>query len=490
MVFSSYPFFAFFIVYLLLHVVVPARHRLALIIIGSTIFYGAWNPYLAPSQTAFTLNPLELISRINYRYVWLPHVLMLVAYLGVLWMEAAVAERHRKQRMIIVTVALLTPLAVVKYTDFLYADVLGPVFGWSGRPLGIALPLGISFVTFTLIAYVVDVYRRKYPVERRAGLLAGLVLFFPHLIAGPILRPHELLPQLAKPRPARRALGRRLVFGLAVFSWGLFKKSVLADPLAGTVDHVYTATGGLTAIDYLLAIYGFTLQIYCDFSGYTDMAIGVALMIGVRLPMNFRQPYAAVSIVEFWRRWHITLSTWLRDYLYIPLGGNRYGRARQLANLMITMLLGGLWHGANWTFVLWGALHGGAIALVHAVRWSPLSGAVRRVPAWIWLLVTFHFVTWVWVPFRAPDMATAMRVALGPFTAPLGDWPAALQLHAFPIALLAIFLVSHRWDNHRTIHRWARRLPQAVFWPLIALIWALAITLSQGSSKKFVYFDF
>jgi alginate O-acetyltransferase complex protein AlgI len=490
LVFSSYPFFAFFSVYLLLHLVVPARHRLVLIIIGSTIFYGAWNPYLAPGQTAFTLDPLELVSRINYRYVWLPHALMLTAYLGVLWMEAAVAPSDRRRRMIVVTIALLMPLGVVKYTDFVYADVLGPIFGWSGRPLGIALPLGISFVTFTLIAYVVDVYRRKYPVERRAGLLAGLVLFFPHLIAGPILRPHELLPQLAKPRPARRAFGRRLVFGLAVFSWGLFKKSVLADPIADVVDHVYNATAGLTAVDYLLAIYGFSLQIYCDFSGYTDMAIGVALMIGVRLPTNFRQPYTAVSIVDFWRRWHITLSTWLRDYLYIPLGGNRHGRARQLLNLMITMLLGGLWHGANWTFVLWGAMHGGAIALVHALRWSPLYGAVKRVPRWIWLLVTFHFVTWIWVPFRAPDMATAVRVAVGPFTAPLGDWTAVLRLNAFPLALLAVFLVSHRWDNHRTIHRGVRRLPQAVFWPLIALVWALAVTLSQGSSKKFVYFDF
>ena len=468
MLFSAPEFFAFFAIYLLLHLSVPTRHRLVLVVIGSTVFYGWW----------------------NWRYVWIPHVLMLVAYLGVLWMEAAAAASDRKRRMIAVTVVLLLPLAFVKYTDFLYADVLGPMFGWSGKLLNIALPLGISFVTFTLIAYVVDVYRRKYPVERRAGLLAGLVLFFPHLIAGPILRPHELMPQLAKPRPARRAFGRRLVFGLAVFTLGLAKKLGLADQIADVVDHVYKTTSGLTAVDYLLAIYGFSLQIYCDFSGYTDMAIGVALMIGVRLPTNFRQPYTAVSIVDFWRRWHITLSTWLRDYLYIPLGGNRDGRARQLLNLTITMLLGGLWHGANWTFVLWGALHGGAIALVHAVRWSPLYAIVRRVPAWLWLLITFHFVTWVWVPFRAPDMTTAVRVALGPFTAPLGDWEATLRLHAFPIALLAIFLVGHRWDNHRTIHRVARRLPQAVLWPLIALVWALAITLSQGSSKKFVYFDF
>lgn len=482
MLFSAPEFFAFFLLYLLLHVVVPARHRLALVIVASTVFYGWW----------------------NWRYVWIPHALMLLAYLGVLWMERAAADPDRKRRMVGLVAALLLPLAFVKYTDFIYADVLGPAFGWTGKPLGIALPLGISFVTFTLIAYVVDVYRRTYPVERRLGLLTGLVLFFPHLIAGPILRPHELMPQLARRQSARRALGRRLVFGLAVFSLGLFKKLVLADPLADAVDRVYMGQGSLTAFDYLLAIYGFTLQIYCDFSGYTDMAIGVALAIGVRLPTNFRQPYASVSIVEFWRRWHITLSTWLRDYLYIPLGGNRGGKVRQILNLLITMLLGGLWHGANWAFVLWGALHGAAIGLVHMVRWSPFAGVVAAVPRWVWLFVTFNFVTWVWVPFRAGALGlqsggqsggetvvgAMVRVATGPFTAPAGDIAAFAAANAFPLTLLAVFVLTHRWDDHRVIRRWTSRLPQAVFWPAIGLVWALAITLSQGSSKKFVYFDF
>jgi alginate O-acetyltransferase complex protein AlgI len=411
-------------------------------------------------------------------------------------MERAAATPDRKRRMILLVIALLTPLAVVKYANFFWNDLVLPVTGRhaADRVIDWPLPLGISFVTFTLIAYVVDVWRRKYPVERRAGLLAGLVLFFPHLIAGPILRPHDLLPQLAHPHSARRALGRRMVFGLAIFSLGLFKKLVLADQIGPLVDRVYAGEGSLTAIDYLLAIYGFSLQIYCDFSGYTDMAIAIALMIGVRLPLNFRQPYAAVSIVDFWRRWHITLSTWLRDYLYIPLGGNRAGRARQLVNLMVTMLLGGLWHGASWAFVLWGALHGGAIALAHMLRWSPFRALLDAVPRWLWLLLTFHFVTWVWVPFRAgssPDtIATLRRVALGPFTAPLGDAARVLSDNVWPLILLAVFLAMHRFDDHRTVRRLAGRLPPAVLWPALVLVWILAIVVSQGSSKKFVYFDF
>jgi alginate O-acetyltransferase complex protein AlgI len=478
MLFSAPEFFAFFAIYLLLHLTIPARHRLLLVIVASTVFYGWW----------------------NWSWVWLPHALMLLAYSGVLWMERAAGEPDRKRRMVMLIVALLLPLAVVKYANFVWNDVVGPLamaIGGQATPvkvIDVPLPLGISFVTFTLIAYVVDVFRRTYPVERRAGLLSGLVLFFPHLIAGPILRPHELMPQLAHPRNARRRLALRMLTGLGIFSLGLFKKLVLADQFAPVVDRVYAGEGSLTVVDYLLAIYGFSLQIYCDFSGYTDMAIGAAIMIGVRLPTNFRQPYLSVSIVEFWRRWHITLSTWLRDYLYIPLGGNRDGRWRQIVNLMITMLLGGLWHGASWAFVLWGALHGAAIALVHALRWSPIGAALAVVPRWIWLLVTFHFVTWVWVPFRAgaaPDtVATMQRVAFGPFTAPLGDWTRVLSENLWLLLLFAIFVVMHRWDDHRAVRRAVRRLPAAVLWPFLGLIWALAITVSQGSSKKFVYFDF
>jgi alginate O-acetyltransferase complex protein AlgI len=217
------------------------------------------------------------------------------------------------------------------------------------------LPLGVSLVTFTLTAYIVDIYRGIFPPGAKLSHVLAYVLFFPHLIAGPILRPAELLPQLARPGPLRRTW---LLPGIAIFTLGLVKKLVFADPVSEVVDAIYHSDAVPSAPEALMALYGFSLQIYCDFSGYTDMAIGIALLLGVKLPENFGQPYCAVSLVDFWRRWHITLSYWLRDYLFIPLGGSHHGLTRQIVNVMITMALGGLWHGANWTFVFWGVLHG------------------------------------------------------------------------------------------------------------------------------------
>ncbi len=468
MLFSSPPFFLFFAIYFLVHLTVPPRWRLSLIIVGSTIFYGYWNPY----------------------YIWIPHFLMLLAYFGALWTDAATDDQARRRRMAFTVIVLLSPLAFVKYSNFLYDDVLGPVFGFSGRISDLALPLGISFVSFTMVAYVIDVYRRRFKAERRLSMLAGLALFFPHLIAGPILRPHELLPQLARPQAMTRALRLRIIFGLAIFSIGLLKKLVFADPMAEVVDAVYSAPDKHSAADYLLAIYGFALQIYCDFSGYTDMAIGVALAIGVRLPTNFLHPYTSASLVEFWRRWHITLSTWLRDYLYIPLGGSRLGYRRQLVNIMVTMGLGGLWHGANWTFVFWGLLHGAGIAITHSFRHFGWDRFLGYVPRWVFVLITFHFVVLAWIPFRAPDMATAWTVLSGPFIAPWGDIPAFLSSHLFQLFLLVFFFALHPWDSHRQIRRIVSRLPGAILWPTIVLIWVLAITVSAGSSAKFIYFDF
>jgi len=265
---------------------------------------------------------------------------------------------------------------------------------------------------------------------------------------------------------------------------------LFADQIADAVDTVYS--GRLTgAIDYLVAIYGFAWQIYGDFSGYTDMAIALALMLGIRLPNNFRQPYCAASIVEFWRRWHITLSRWLRDYIYIPLGGNRHGRTKQSRNILITMAIGGLWHGANWTFLAWGLLHGAFIALSHRMnRVASWRRAVRAVPRWIAVLVTFHIVAAFWILFRAPDMGTAWRVASGPFVAPVGDIAAALSVHGFAIALMVLMAVTHRYDSHGALRLIQRRLRPAVVWPAVACLWAVAIAVNTGSSAKFIYFDF
>jgi alginate O-acetyltransferase complex protein AlgI len=468
MLFSSPVFFVFFVVYFLLHLITPRSARIWLIIAGSTVFYAWW----------------------KISYVWLPYFLAAVAYGGVLWIEAASEARARKRRLLSAISALFVPLVFFKYTDFIYRDVVGPLFGLHDKILDLPLPLGVSFVTFTLTAYVVDIYKGKFADKVSPSTLAGYVLFFPHLIAGPILRPIELIPQLRHPR---RALSAHFYAGLAIFTVGLVKKLVFADQIAAVVDAVYKADV-VTAPSAWLAIYGFSMQIYCDFSGYTDMAIGIALVIGVRLPNNFLRPYGAVSLIDFWRRWHITLSFWLRDYLYIPLGGNRAGRWRTYFNMIVTMTLGGLWHGASWTFVIWGLLHGLGVAFVHFFRSAMQSIGIKTWPRWlnaIGLLVTFNFVTLLWVFFRAPTLDKARAMLAAAFAG--GGWGGTADLvkaQSAAILLLVVFFALHAFDDHRMIKLAIRRVRPELILPLIALLWALAMTLSHGSSAKFIYFDF
>lgn len=463
MLFSTPAFLVFFLIYLCLHAGVPRSYRLYLIIAGSTVFYAWW----------------------RLEYAWLPYALTGMAYGGTRWMERAATQPERRRRATVAIVALFVPLLVVKYTDFVYRDVLGPLAGWQGDLLHLPLPLGISFVTFTLTAYLVDIYKGKFTSPGSVSTVLAYVLFFPHLIAGPILRPGELIPQLEQPRGRRG----RLVVPVAIFTLGLVKKLVLADQLAVVVDGIYQQAAPLDAPTALLAMYAFAVQIYCDFSGYTDMAIGLALMLGVRLPTNFRRPYAARTIIDFWRRWHITLSFWLRDYLYFPLGGNRQGRVREFLNIVITMAVGGLWHGANWTFVVWGLFHGLGVAAHHAIRRLLPPGVVT--PAWLGVIATFHFVAIGWVFFRAPTMARAAAVLAA--AAGGGGWSglsALVAANGFAVAVIAAFFLTHRFDDHRRVRAATRYVPGEILWPVIVVLWIIAIAISQGSSAKFIYFDF
>ncbi len=479
MVFSSPAFFVFFAVFFPLYVLAPARHRLSVIIAGSTVFYAWW----------------------KVSYTWLPYLLMAIAYGGAQWMERGGSDVARRRRAAATVAALFVPLIVFKYANFLYADVAGPLFGWRGRLVDVSLPLGVSFITFTLTAFVVDIYKRRFSAKHDASTVLGYVLFFPHLIAGPILRPRELIPQLERPGAARR----RPAVAVAIFTIGLMKKLVFADPIGEGVDAIYRAAHAsaapITAPAALLAIYGFSAQIYCDFSGYTDMAIGLALLLGVRLPNNFLRPYSATSLVEFWRRWHITLSYWLRDYLYIPLGGSRGGRVAEVRNVIVTMTLGGLWHGANWTFVIWGVLHGIGVAVVHAFsrvfRWplrpgdsDRLSARRGRMPAWIGLVLTFHVVTVLWIFFRAPSVGDAAHLLRAVFAGGWSDAPAVLSANLFMTLLVAVCLLLHRFDDHRRIRAAVRYVRPELRWPALAALWLIAIAVSQGSSAKFIYFDF
>lgn len=468
MLFDSPVFALFFLAYLILHSLAPGRFRIWLVIVGGLVFYSYW----------------------NWAYTGLPLGMALIAAFTTKCILAGSPE-HVPQRMFVGVAAIAAPLVFFKYANFLWLDVVGPlatVIGWqvAGEVETFRLPLSISFVTFTLIAYLVDVATGKFPHRVALKWVLGYVMFFPHLIAGPILRPHELISQLRRQMPLRR---RNLLPGLALFASGLVKKMVFADPLGTVVGSVYDHPSGHTLPEYLLALYGFSVQIYCDFSGYTDMALGTAQILGVRLPNNFFQPYLATSIATFWRRWHRTLSHWLRDYIYIPLGGSRAGRLKAVRNIMITMVFGGLWHGANWTFVVWGFLHGLGVAANHAI--SRPAAAWARPPRWLGIVVTFHLVTFLWIFFRASDLTSARQIIAGCLgAAPLGDVNIFLVDHAFECALIALFFVIHPWDDARRLRAAARRGNRAVIAAVIVGAIALVTAFGTGSSAQFIYFEF
>ncbi|MBR5086547.1 MAG: MBOAT family protein [Muribaculaceae bacterium] len=320
--------------------------------------------------------------------------------------ECLSMSRARWLRKMLVALSLVIDLGLLgyfKYTNF-FGQIFGNITGAPWHDLDIFLPVGISFFTFQSLSYIIDVYRRKIkPVDNLLDY-AFYVSFFPQLVAGPIVRASDFLPQMYKPlKVTREMLGTGFWFILT----GLFKKAVISDFISiNFVDRVFDNPVQFSGIENLLGAYGYGLQIYCDFSGYSDMAIGLALLMGFRFNINFNNPYKAVSVTDFWRRWHISLSTWLRDYLYISLGGNRKGKFRQYVNLFVTMLLGGLWHGASLNFIFWGALHG--IALIIHKMWMTISRGWNVITSKWWnvvmTIVTFHFVIFAWMLFRNVDI--------------------------------------------------------------------------------------
>jgi alginate O-acetyltransferase complex protein AlgI len=395
-------------------------------------------------------------------------------------------EVGRKRAVTAAVAFNLALLGTFKYLGFFVSsvdDAFGGIGLGSPLPLlQIVLPIGISFFTFQWISYVIDVYRgdaRPVPLMDFA-ILQG---FFPHIVAGPIVRVNEFVPQLRTPRDPRQVLAGP---GLFLIAGGLIKKTVVADELARRiVDPVFNDPGAHSGAEVLLAIYGFAAQIYCDFSGYTDMAIGLALLLGYQLPQNFNRPYLALSLQDFWRRWHMTLSRWLRDYLYIPLGGNRKGRAATYRNIMLTMLLGGLWHGAAWTFVIWGGIHGGAMSIE---RWGRARFQGFRMPAWLAWLITFHVVCLAWVFFRSPDLRTAFDMlgqvfAGGP--SPLLTLPIAFLIVA-TVALQAV-----RGDFWERAETWLVTRPVVAQGIAIGAILVIGdAAVGQNGVAPFIYFQF
>ena len=320
-------------------------------------------------------------------------------------------EIWRRKLLVAITLIInLGMLGYFKYTNFIYES-----FFWNSdrdfQPLDIFLPVGVSFFTFQSLSYTLDVYRRRITPEKNILDYAFFVTFFPQLVAGPIVRAADFLPQIHKPTIVTNEMFGR---GIFLIGTGLFKKAVISDYISvNFVDRVFDSPLLYTGIENLFAIYGYALQIYCDFSGYSDMAIGLALILGFTFPLNFNAPYKSKNITEFWRRWHISLSSWLRDYLYISLGGNRKGKLRMYINLMITMMLGGLWHGASWRFILWGTLHGAGLAVhkfFRSIVPADQNSRYQSVLNILKVLVTFHFVCFCWIFFRVPNVDSAWEM--------------------------------------------------------------------------------
>jgi alginate O-acetyltransferase complex protein AlgI len=472
-VFNSLTFIVFFLVVLALHnLPLPWRAKKLNLLVASYFFYAVWNP---------------------------PFVLLLVFSTVLDWVAAsnlARAERPASRRLWLAVSLLgnLGPLAFFKYGEFMLRNWQAALNGlgiqYQAPEWGIILPVGISFYTFQTLSYTLDVYLgRSKPLTSFLDF-ALFVTFFPQLVAGPIVRPTQLVPQFATPRVAT---GRQLAWGLVLMTVGLFEKVVIADgALAPAVDAVFGAPGPVGFIDAWVGTLAFSGQIFCDFAGYSTTAIGAAMCLGFALPDNFRYPYAAIGFSDFWRRWHISLSTWLRDYLYIPLGGNRRGTARTYINLMITMLLGGLWHGANWTFVAWGGLHGLYLAAERllvgrfggARTWSTLPGRITLA------LVTYLLVNITWVFFRSPTFSGAAGLLTGMAGLQAAPVPVLATTDLILSSACVLGIVATHWMmRDRSLEDLADAAPAIALAPAWATMLFLVIT-SQGSGEAFIYFQF
>ncbi|MEP6712953.1 MAG: MBOAT family O-acyltransferase, partial [Ferruginibacter sp.] len=454
MVFNSYTFIVFFIVMLVLHnLPLPWKVKKINLLLASYIFYAAWNP------------PFILL-------LWLATI---VDYFVGRALYTQPNKHKRKMLLVLSLCGNLGMLCFFKYGGFLLENFthLVNALGVNYHPAkpNIILPAGISFYTFTTLCYTIDMYKKRSEPVKSFLDFALFVTFFPHLVAGPIVRPPQLVPQFETPR---RANQKQLIQGLLLISLGLFMKVVLADSmLAEPANTVFNAKDPLNSLDAWMGVLAFSGQIFFDFAGYSTCAIGVAACLGFVLPENFLYPYAAVGFSDFWRRWHITLSAWLRDYLYIPLGGNRKGKFRTYINLMITMLLGGLWHGANWTFVVWGALHGFYLMVEKFIqdfkpRLKPkleiaqhAEVAIKGVTAprflktvqssnFLLALFTFFLVNVTWVFFRSPDFTSAWRMLISMFSHVPNGAVLLSTLTIIKVSVIIFAMLAFHWMMRNT----------------------------------------
>lgn len=467
MIFHSFDFFVFFWIVFAVYWSLPQlRLRNGWLVAASCVFYGTWNPWL--------------IALILFTAA--------VDYVIALRLMTTESPSQRRALLVFSIGVSLSLLVFFKYARFLADSAV-----WGLNLVGaqlksptweVILPLGISFYTFETISYVVDVYRRRVVATRNILDYALYILFFPHLIAGPIVRPGFFLPQTQR---VKRFHWARLQLGAQLFLRGLFKKAVLADHLAAIVDPVYASPASYSTGMIWLAVPCHVAQIYCDFSGYSDMAIGTAHAFGFKLPVNFNLPYLAESVSEFWRRWHITLTTWLRDYIYRPLGRSRFSRRRIYLNLILTFLICGLWHGAAWNFVLFGLYHGVVLSLEHAFRLPPAFFGWRLRPLRIAKTLLLLCVGDVF--FRAHSISDAWLMLQKAVTAVDGQ-RLPPELITIGFLILAAVFAGHLFGSLRLGHRWLERIPPVAMGIGLAVWFLLIQLLMPAESTPFVYFRF
>ena len=473
MLFNSWEFLLFLPLVLGGYYYLPKKSQNLFLLGASYFFYGWW----------------------DYRFCGLLAISTVVDYFVGSAMGRVKEDRVRKKLLLVSLASNLGILGFFKYFNFFVgsAEVFLEKFGMQSNimVLQILLPVGISFYTFQTLSYTIDVYRKKLEPVHNPVDFALYVAFFPQLVAGPIERATHLMPQI---QGQRKVNWEKFSTGFQLIFIGFVRKLLIADVVAVPVNEIFGAPEQQSSMTLLIGLYLFSIQIYCDFAGYTDIARGCSRLMGIDLMRNFEHPYFSTSITEFWRRWHISLSTWLRDYLYIPLGGNRKGTAKTYRNLMLTMLLGGLWHGANWTFVIWGALHGSYLA-VHKFllgeKRAVTENRPRTLHEWprelFWMIITFHLVALTWIFFRAEGIQQAWGYLTGIFS-----FEGGINLHGVSHLGLAVLLLAlidipqYQSGRHTVFLRWP--------WPIRALLYVgLFIILCAFRSDgdiPFIYFQF
>lgn len=474
MLFNSIEFAFFFLIVTVLYFMLPHRFRWLLLLIASCIFYMAFVP----------------------AYILILFATIIIDYFAGIWIASASSDAQRKRFLILSIIANVGVLAVFKYCNFFVDNVndllrlvhidVKPIPYWD-----IVLPIGLSFHTFQAMSYTIEVYRKKQEPERHFGIYALYVMYYPQLVAGPIERPQNILHQL---KEEHHFDYDRVTEGLKLMAWGLFKKVVIADNLAHIVNIGYTDVGSLHNVSALVVMVFFSIQIYCDFSGYSDMAIGSSRVMGIDLMRNFRQPYFSKSLGEFWGRWHISLSTWFKDYVYIPLGGNRVALWKHYRNLLIVFLLSGFWHGASWTFVFWGLIHGVYLILESFLR----SRFKARLNPFVSGLVTFGIVTIAWVFFRAESFGQATTL-LGNVLTPTSLSTIKQELNRFQIGYLTavqilvslcVLIYVDMVDSKHGLLQWVGERQKLVRWSFYYLAVAAILFWGFWGEEQFIYFQF